>query len=257
MPPPGVITGGIQPLMESMTARPLRYRPVAGEFVIRNGKEFFNRPIYGVSTPTQVGDFRVDAGDLPEFSMYLPGHGGNLKLGIISADGKASKWGADADEVVARYRPGRMIYEIRDALLGKGILRAELLTRGEGQGYMVMVEGQSVPAGTRVAWAFAGVSGRKGQRNGDIGCERQPVSLFFQVRPEECDGNHFAIGDGAKSSVVALSSKAAEMTLTFPAGSQLDIAGFDVWPQPPGHTGGALERPVLTGSVEIKLSRSI
>jgi hypothetical protein len=184
MPPPGVITGGIQPLMESMTRRPRRYTPVDGEFVIRNGKEFFNRPIYGVSTPTQSGDFRVDAGDLPEFSLYLPGHGGNLKLGIIGAGGAGSKWGADADEVVARYRPGRMIYEIRDGLLGKGMLRAELLTMSEGTGLMVKVEGQGVPAGTRLAWAFAGVSGRKGQRNGDIGCERQPVTLFFQVRPE-------------------------------------------------------------------------
>jgi hypothetical protein len=252
MPAPGVITGGIQPLMESMTARPLRYRPVNGEFVIRNGKEFFNRPIYGVSTPAQSGDFRVDAGDLPEFSMYLPGHGGNLKLGIIGANGKGSKWGADADEVVARYRPGRMIYEIRDALLGKGMLRAELLTVGEGQGYMVKVEGQGLPAAARLAWAFAGVSGRKGQRNGDIGCERQPVSLFFQVRPEECDGNQYVIGDGAKTSVATLSSKVTEMTLSFPAGSRLEIAGFDVWTQPPGHAGGTLEHPVLTGSVEIK-----
>ena len=250
MPAPGVITGGIQPLMQvqSMMTRPLRYRPVGGEFVIRNGKEFFNRPIYGVSTPTQSGDFRVDAGDLPEFSMYLPGHGGNLKLGIIGADGKTSKWGAEADEVMARYRPGRMIYEIRDPLLGKGMLRAELLTRGEGQGYMVKVERQGVPTGVRLAWAFAGVSGRKGQRNGDIGCERQPVSLFFQVRPEECDGNQYVIGDGTKASVAALSSKTAEMTLAFPAGSRLDVAGFDVWAQPPGHTGGTLERAVLTGS---------
>ncbi len=80
MPAPGVITGGIQPLMESMTARPLRYKPVAGEFVIRNGKEFFNRPIYGVSRDA-AGDFRVDAGDLPEFSLYLPGHGGKSEAG--------------------------------------------------------------------------------------------------------------------------------------------------------------------------------
>ena len=92
MPPPGVITGGIQPLMEGMTARPLRYTPVAGEFVIHNGGEFFNRPIYG-----QNNDFRVDAGDLPEFSMYLPGHGGNLKLGFVTADGSASKWAATAN----------------------------------------------------------------------------------------------------------------------------------------------------------------
>ena len=252
MPPPGVITGGIQPLMESMTRRPLRYRPVDGEFVIRNGKEFFNRPIYGVSSPTQSGDFRVDAGDLPEFSVYLPGHGGNLKLGLIGAAGAGSKWGADADEVVARYRPGRMIYEIRDGLLGKGMLRAEVLTTGVGAGFMVKVEGQSVPAGTRLAWAFAGVSGRKGQRNGDIGCERQPVTLFFQVRPEECDGNNYAVGDGAKSSTASLSSKAADLTLAFPSGSRLGIRGFDAWAQSPGWSGGTSDHPILAGSVEIQ-----
>src|ERR1035441_4814455 len=183
MPPPGVITGGIQPLMESMTARPLRYRPVAGEFVIRNGGEFFNRPIYGVSSATQSGDFRVDAGDLPEFSLYLPGHGGNLKLGFIGAAGTASKWAAEADEVVARYRPGRMIYEIKDKLLGKGMLRAEILTTATGSGIMVKVDAENVPAGTRLAWAFAGLSGRKGQRNGDIGCGRPPVPPNGGYRP--------------------------------------------------------------------------
>ena len=182
--------------------------------------------------------------------IYLPGHGGNLKLGIIGADG--SKWGADADEVVARYRPGRMIYEIRDALLGKGMLRAEMLTTGEGSGFMVKVEGQGVPAGARLAWAFAGVSGRKGQRNGDIGCERQPVSEFFQVRPEECDGNNYAVGDGAKSSIANLSSKAAELTLAFPIGSRLEMRGFDAWVQPPTWRGGTLDHPILTGSVELE-----
>ena len=189
MPAPGVITGGVQPLMVGRTARPLRYKPVDGEFVIRNGREFFNRPIYGASSATQSGDFRVDAGDLPEFSLYLPGHGGNLKLGFIGAGGAGSKWGAQADEVVATYRPGRMIYEIRDAFLGKGTLTAELLTAGVGQGLMVKVDGKDLPAGVRLAWAFGGVSGKKGRRGGDIGCEVEPVSQFFQVRAEECDGN--------------------------------------------------------------------
>jgi hypothetical protein len=261
MPAPGVITGGIQPLMESMTRRPLRYTPVAGEFVIRNGAEFFNRPIYGVSSPTQSGDFRVDAGDLPEFSVYLPGHGGNLKLGIVGAGG--SKWAAQADEVVARYRPGRMIYEIRDRLLGRGMLRAELLTTGEGAGYMVKLEGTGVPAGTRLAWTFAGVSGRKGQRNGDIGCEKQPVSLFFQVRPEECDGNSYTstmvvddAGGVARPSRI-LVSKAAHLLLTFPAGSRLGVKEFSAWSAPPDggdlHVGDSalIQQPVLTGSVEI------
>jgi hypothetical protein len=257
MPPSGVITGGIQPLMESMTRRPLRYRPVGGEFVIRNGKEFFNRPIYGVSSPTESGDFRVDAGDLPEFSMYLPGHGGNLKLGIVGSSGTASKWGADADEVVARYRPGRMIYEIRDGLLGKGMLRAEVLTTGVGAGFMVKVEGHDIPPGARLAWAFAGVSGRKGQRNGDIGCERQPVSEFFQVRPEECEGNQYTFeGTAGTRRIARLTSKTAEIVLGFPVGSLLAAMGFDSWNKPPypgRNLRGAADNPqmMLAGSVDV------
>jgi len=44
------------------TERPLRYYPQGTDFVIENGKEFFNRPLYGTNTA-----FRVDAGDRPEF----------------------------------------------------------------------------------------------------------------------------------------------------------------------------------------------
>src|ERR1035437_3462385 len=253
MPPPGVITGGVQPLMEGMTARPLRYRPVAGEFVIRNGGEFFNRPIYAPCSPTQTGDFRVDAGDRPEFSLYLPGHGGNLKLGIMAPAGVGSKWAADCDEVVARYRPGRMIYEVRDFLLGSGTLRMELLTAGEGSGLIVKIDGHGMPAGTRLAWAFGGVSGRKGRRNGDIGCEVEPVSRFFQVRAEECDGNSYVLGNAT----ARLSSKAAELALAFPAGSRLGVEEFSAFGAAPkivaaGTADASRKQLVLTGSVEMK-----
>ena len=239
--------------MEGMTARPLRYRPVAGEFVIRNGGEFFNRPIYAPCSPTQTGDFRVDAGDRPEFSLYLPGHGGNLKLGIMAPAGVGSKWAADCDEVVARYRPGRMIYEVRDSLLGSGTLRMELLTAGEGSGLIVKIDGHGMPAGTRLAWAFGGVSGRKGRRNGDIGCEVEPVSRFFQVRAEECDGNSYVLGNAT----ARLSSKAAELALAFPADSRLGVEEFSAFGAAPkivaaGTADASRKQLVLTGSVEMK-----
>lgn len=238
--PPEVISGGIQPLLEGHTARPLRYKPgtgeQAGEFVIRNGSEFFNRPIYG---PPDSGGFRVDAGDKPEFSLYLPGHGGNLKLGFIVGD--ASKWGADADEVVARYRPGRMIYEIRDALLAKGMIRAELLTAGEGSGLLLKVEGSDLPAEARLAWAFGGVSGRKGRRGGDIGCEVEPVSQFFQVRAEECDGNRFQVKQSETTRpLVRVSAAAANFEISFPRGSSIHVEDFANWSKSPGVAMAAL-----------------
>ncbi len=255
MPPPGVITGGTQPLMLGMTARPLRYTPVAGEFVIRNGKEFFNRPLYGVSSPTQSGDFRVDAGDLPEFSLYLPGHGGNLKLGFIAANGRGSKWGSEADEVIARYRPGRMIYEIRDALLGAGTLRIEVLTTGTGQGFIVKAEGIGVPVGTHLAWAFGGVSGKRGKRNGDIGCEVEPVSQFFQVRAKECEGNVYsgeiASPDSAARRSVGLDAQSGRLTLTFPSKSELSVVDFVAWSKAPGAEINHLlpNNSILTGTI--------
>lgn len=247
------ITGGIRPLLEDNTARPLRYSPGSGEFVVGNGGEFFNRPIYG-----PISSFRVDAGDRPEFSLYLPGHGGNLKLGFATADGE--KWAANGDEVVARYRPGRMIYEIRDRLLRGGSLSLELLTAAQGSGLLLRVRGRNVPAGTLVTWGFGGVSGRKGRRNGDIGCEVEPVSQFFQVRPDECAGNSYSIETaaalgGTQRPASRLHSDFCELLLTFPPGSQLRVQDFSAWETPPTPKGGLADAPpklpILTGLSEI------
>ena len=93
MPPPGVITGGIQPLMESMT-RAAFALPAGGRRVRDSQWQGVLQPAHlWRQLADAVGDFRVDAGDLPEFSMYLPGHGGNFKLGIIGADGAAIEVG--------------------------------------------------------------------------------------------------------------------------------------------------------------------
>src|SRR5438093_11245028 len=115
------------PVFESNVERPLRYKPDGTDFVIENGAEFFNRPLYGTNTA-----FRVDAGDKPEAVLYLPGRGGNLRIGFKS--GSASKWAFDAEKVVARYRPGSMLYEIRDPLLGNAALKLILLPFSETEG---------------------------------------------------------------------------------------------------------------------------
>src|SRR5258708_37815424 len=47
--------------------RPLRYHPEGEDFVIENGPEFFNRPLYGGKNP-----FPSARGDETEFVVYLP-----------------------------------------------------------------------------------------------------------------------------------------------------------------------------------------
>src|SRR5256885_13054589 len=97
----------VTPNLASNVERPLRYRPDGADFVIENGAEFFNRSLYGGNTA-----FRVDGGDKPEFVLYLPGRGGNLRLGVRAATGV--KWLHDAAKITTRYRPGELLYEIRD-----------------------------------------------------------------------------------------------------------------------------------------------
>src|SRR5260221_4787127 len=98
----------------------LRYQPDGSDFVITNGPEFFNRPLYGGNSA-----FRVDAGDKPEFSLYLPGRGGNLRFAIKTRAG--AKWLHEFETISARYRPGSMVYEMRDRLLEGETLQLTVL----------------------------------------------------------------------------------------------------------------------------------
>ena len=171
--------------------RPLRYRPEAGAFVIENGEEFFNRPLYGGTTA-----FRVDAGDKPEFALYLPGRGGNLRLGLKSAAG--TKWLHAAEHIVTRYLPGEMIYEIRDPLLGAGAeLRLTVIALPMTEGLVVRAELDQPSSRTPVLQlicAYGGVNGQRGKRDGDIGTESVPISEWFQLQPEFCRDNAIELG---------------------------------------------------------------
>ena len=177
----------ITPNLAGGIEHPLRYHPEGTDFVIVNGAEFFNRPLYGGNTA-----FRVDAGDRPEFSLYLPGRGGNLRLGVKTAAG--AKWLHAADEITARYRPGEMIYEVRDALLGAdGTLRVEALALAATEGLIVRVTWRGSIGPPELVWAYGGISGERGRRDGDIGTESLPIAEYFQLSPEACRGNHFEV----------------------------------------------------------------
>jgi hypothetical protein len=231
---------------EGQTARPLRYHPAGTDFVITNGAEFFNRPLYCANTA-----FRIDGGDKPEFSLYLPGRGGNLRFGIKTAAG--AKWLNDAERIVTRYRPGSLLYSIRDPLLGSGELNLAVLPLTGEKGLIVRAElsegrvprapdqiGDSQSSSLRVQliWAFGGVNGLKGRRGGDIGCESEPVSRFFQLHPEQCQGNEFTIA----SNTFVLHSKVATILGVASIGAKLAVADATKWNSPADLLASASER---------------
>jgi hypothetical protein len=229
---------GLQPNLAGNIGRPLRYTPDGHDFVIENGGEFFNRPLYGGNTA-----FRVDAGDMPEFSLYLPGRGGNLRLGIRTPDGSA-KWLHEAARVTARYRPGEMLYEIRDPLLGaEAVLRLHAIALHRTDGLIVRVEFENpAPAsdrGLELIAAYGGLDGQRGKRDGDIGTEAVPIGEYFQLKPGACAGNTFTL-DGPR---FTLRARPATIAGLFPASAKLALADAAQWSSPVALLAAAAAAP--------------
>ncbi|MBE2213664.1 MAG: DUF4450 domain-containing protein, partial [Opitutaceae bacterium] len=211
--------GGPTPNLVSNIERPLRYRPDGHAFVIENGGEFFNRPLYGGNTA-----FRVDAGDVPEFLLYLPGRGGNLRLGLHTPAG--TRWLHEAGSIVARYLPGEMAYEIRDPLLGDGgALHVAAVPTHDVDGLIVRFDASRVPAGMTVVFGFGGVSGQRGRRDGDIGTEQVPIGEYFQLRPEVCRADQAEVF----SDRFLVRGKSAEILGLVPAGTTLGVGSSHAW----------------------------
>jgi hypothetical protein len=163
--------------------REIHYRPDGEDFVLVNGTRRFNRALYGGNT-----GFRAEAGDLPEFALYLPGMGGNLKFGLITAD--KSKWITEARKIETRYRPGSMIYTIRDPLLGGGSLIVTALATFDMEGLIIRTQGTNIPVGIQLVAVYGGATGTRFSREGDIGAD--PESSFY-LKPEYCKGNIYRI----------------------------------------------------------------
>jgi len=133
--------------------RVLRYHPEGRDLVITNGNRRFTRALYGGNTA-----FRVEAGDLPEFAMYMPGMGGNIKFGIIA--GQQSKWLIKADTIVARYQDGSMLYQIQDPLLGKGKLFLKILALHEAEGTIIEIKSEGDLGSAKLICVYGGATGK-------------------------------------------------------------------------------------------------
>jgi hypothetical protein len=241
---PEVSNGRVTALMRGTTARPMRYEPHNGTFVIHQGKEFFNRPLYGKNSA-----FRVDAGDQPEFSLYLPGHGGNLKFALRRKHEVVGL--ANAESLTAIYVAGRMQYQVSDKSLGNFVVHLEACTAASGAGLWVRAVAEGNVEDLELLWAYGGASGRKGKRGGDIGCENRPVSEFFQVQPIECRNNVFVL----QQHTARVSSPAADFFFEFPEKSVLTLADANQWAAPWPRLLASMqskpELPVLIGSVAL------
>jgi len=163
--------------------RELHYKEDKGDFLLVNGKYRFNRALYGDNRAS-----RVEAGDLPEFVLYLPGMGGNLQF--VIQKGNSIKKLINADKIETRYRPGTMLYEIKDPILGNGTLKLIVLAQAKEEGLVLKMETVNIDSSTKIYAVYGGASGTTFSRNGDIGAD--PESGFYLL-PEYCLNNQFQL----------------------------------------------------------------
>ncbi len=169
----------------ALPSRTLRYHPEGSDFVITNGTHRFNRALYGTNTA-----FRVEAGDLPEFALYMPGMGGNLSFSLVR--GAATHSLKTAQYIKAAYRPGAMLYEIRDPLLGKGTLRLAVEALADAEGLIIRLTSDSIDPQTMLIANYGGASGKKFSRDGDLGAD--PESSF-DIDTAVLAGDHYSTSD--------------------------------------------------------------
>ena len=163
--------------------RTLHYRPDGQDIVLVKGTRKFNRALYGTNTA-----FRVEAGDRPEFALYMPGMGGNLQFVLQSGD-KMIRFD-DLTLADVRYASGSMVYTINDNVLGGGQLQITVLAQADEEGMIVEVNSKNVPDGIALIAVYGGASGKTFSRAGDIGAD--PESSFYLL-PEYCEHNTYQI----------------------------------------------------------------
>lgn len=225
--------------------RVVHYRPEGKDFVLVNGTKRFNRALYGTNTA-----FRVEAGDLPEFAMYMPGMGGNLQIGIIS--GANSKWIIQAKNIKSIYRPGAMLYEIKDPILGSGTLNLSVLALADAEGIIVKAASSGMTENIDLFWAFGGASGKKFSRNGDIGAD--PESSFY-LKPENCKDNQYKLS--GKSFQLSYAASQELVGMLSESGS-FQLADASALSSPSALAKSkAADAPVITATSRIKNGEEI
>lgn len=148
-----------------IAAPALHYTPHGRSVKAVNGTVKFNRALYGAHT-----GFRVDCSDFPEFGIYLPNMGGNMRIYLPEGD------------CTAVYTPGRMDY------IQSGI-NLEVLA-GKTEDMVIWKLTNSSSEKREIAFRYGGATGNRFSREGDLGVDKPDC---FDFKEANCKGNVYTI----------------------------------------------------------------
>lgn len=186
----GVTLLSVAGYAESRVATELHYRPDGASAVAVDGTTKFNRGLYGAHS-----GFRIDCSDMPEFGIYMPRMGGNLRFTL--PDG----------ECTARYTPGKMDYTQGGVTVEAQVLRSSDAAIWK----LTNLNKKEVEIPVR----FGGVADKKFSREGDLGVD--PADCF-ELKPAYCTGNVYTV-KGSDITVEYGTKERKHVTLVIPSAS--------------------------------------
>jgi len=245
-------TGPLKP--EGAVPEGLRYKVEGNALVIRNGRHYNNRPLYG----NHIDGF-VLAGDRPFVRMAQSPFVDGCFMVAVVRDGKG-KWLMDAEDVTAKYLPGRMVWEARDSAWLGVTARMEVVSLAEGPGMAVRVKVDGGRTGDQLVWCFGGamrnLPGYASNMNWGWDVLGHPELLARGFAPEDCRGNTIRLeADRFVLQPPAYDPPGSQPRHTIvgrvPAGSRIQVADASRWQDPAAMmAGGAGELAVACGALD-------
>lgn len=203
--------------------RTVHYLPQNNGFTAVNGKGRFNRALYGSNS-----GFRVETGDVPEFALYMPGMGGNLRFAIV--DDKQHQLFLDhMSHIEMLYSAGAMRYIISDTFLQKASITLEVRALMEGEGIIIKMLAGELPENYKLKIYYGGASGKRFSRDGDIGAD--PASSF-DLKPEYCEDNVYQVKENSFVVHFKIKNEKTSLTGIFPKATALSQDFFESYTQP-------------------------
>lgn len=141
---------------------------------------------------TKNTDSFIKGAKIPEFSFYLPGKAGDIKFGLIQGD--TSVWLSDLHSTCTSFKTG-LKYLISGSILKQGKLIFIALPLFQTDGLIIQIQGEQLPKGIQLFWAFGGASGKLISQSNpglmDVDChdnvcirERNAEILYYPTIPK-------------------------------------------------------------------------
>lgn len=197
--------------------RVLRYSPQEKAINLLTGNKKYNKALYSSGS-----SFRLEAGDLPAFAVYMNGMAGNLKLGIIA--GTSSKWLYELQDVKTSFSPGTILYELKDPILGTGSIFLTVTTTAETQSAILKISASGTPGNIELFAAYGGASGLLLENNGDLGAAQESA---FELIPGNCSSNIFTIKKSSFKLTFGGGGNIRQIEGVFPADMKLKLVSAE------------------------------